>query len=204
MGASIVEVPYDDLPEWVPTLAEALDACQGAKVNIEIKNDPDAPDYDADHQISDAVVGLALAFREPSDLLVSSFNIETVRRIRAVDPSVPVGLVTFQLMSPDMIIERAVAAGLTSRAPMGTHRRSPSGRAPARRRSAVSHLDGQRLRPHARARRHGRRRHHQRRRRRREEGRRRRVRHCSSHPASAWELVAVQPGVEERGRGRGR
>lgn len=113
-GRVIVDVPYDELPAWVPTLAEALDACQGAKVNIEIKNDPDAPDYDADHQISDAVVGLAIAYRDHADLLVSSFNIETVRRIRAIDTAMPVGLVTYELLSPDMVIERAVGAGLTS------------------------------------------------------------------------------------------
>ncbi len=113
-GRTIVETAYDELPTWVPTLAEALDACEGAKVNIEIKNDPDDPDYDADHQISDAVVGLSLAFRHHDELLVSSFNLDTVRRIRAVDADVPVGLVTFELMSPDMVIELAVAAGLTS------------------------------------------------------------------------------------------
>lgn len=113
-GRVIVEVPYEELPMWVPTLAEALDACQGAKVNIEIKNDPDSPDFDADHQISDAVVGLAIAYRDHADLLVSSFNVETVRRIRAVDPEMPVGLVTFELLSPDMVIESATASGLTS------------------------------------------------------------------------------------------
>ena len=40
---------------------------------------------------------------------MSSFNLDTVRRIRAVDASVPVGLVTFERMSPDMLIDRAVA-----------------------------------------------------------------------------------------------
>ena len=64
------------------------------------------------------MVGLAIAYRDHADLLVSSFNIETVRRIRAIDPEMPVGLVTFELMSPDMVIERAVAAGLTSAHPL--------------------------------------------------------------------------------------
>ena len=77
-GRFIVEHDYDELPEWLPTLAEALEACEGAKVNLEIKNEPVDPDYDAAHQISDATVGLALAFREPEDLLITSFNLDTV------------------------------------------------------------------------------------------------------------------------------
>lgn len=112
-GRTIVEHIYADLPETIPTVAEALDACTGAKVNLEIKNDPDDPDYDAEHQISDAVVGLALAFREPDELLLSSFNMDTVRRIKAINPTLPAALVTGVLvMDVALLIDRVVAAGL--------------------------------------------------------------------------------------------
>lgn len=112
-GRFIVEHDYDELPEWLPTLAEALEACQGAKVNMEIKNEPDDPDYDAQHQISDAVVGLALAFRDPDDLLVTSFNLDTVKRIKAVDASVPVGYVTdTDVMNVQMLLEHAAGSGM--------------------------------------------------------------------------------------------
>jgi glycerophosphoryl diester phosphodiesterase len=111
-GRAIVDHPYTDLPDTIPTLAEALDACTGAKVNIEIKNDPDDPDYDAEHQISDAVVGLALAFRDPSELLFSSFNVDTVRRIRAVNSELAAALVTGVLvMDVGMLVDRVVAYG---------------------------------------------------------------------------------------------
>ena len=112
-GRFIVEHDYDDLPDWVPTLADALGACEGAGVNIEIKNEPDDPDYDAEHQISDAVVGLALAFRDPADLLITSFNLDTVKRIRDVNTDIRVGYVTdVDVLQVQMLLEYAVEAGM--------------------------------------------------------------------------------------------
>ncbi len=112
-GRFIVEHDHADLPDYVPTLAEALEACEGARVNIEIKNEPDDRDYDAQHQISDATVGLALAYRDPGDLLITSFNLDTVKRIRKVDPSLQVGFVTgFDVMQVQMLLDHAVEAGM--------------------------------------------------------------------------------------------
>ena len=117
-GRFIVQHDYDDLPEWVPTLVEALDACEGANVNIEIKNEPDDVDYDAEHQISDATVGLALAFRSPEDLLMTSFNLDTVKRIQAVNPDIAVGFVTgFDVLQVQMLLEHAVEANMNAIVP---------------------------------------------------------------------------------------
>lgn len=120
-GRVLVEFPYEDLPDSIPTLAQALDACEGAGVNIEIKNEPDDPDYDAEHQISDAVVGLALAFREPEQLLVTSFNLDTVKRIRAVDASVPVGFVTgSDILQVQMVVDFVVESEMRAIVPHDT------------------------------------------------------------------------------------
>ena len=117
-GRFIVEHDYDDLPDFVPTLAEALDACEGAKVNIEIKNEPDEPDYDEQHQISDAVVGLALAFRPPEELLVTSFNLDTVKRIRSVNEDLPVGFVSgYDILQVQMLLDHLAEIGMTAVAP---------------------------------------------------------------------------------------
>ena len=117
-GRFIVEHDYDDLPDFVPTLAEALDACEGAKVNIEIKNEPDEPDYDEQHQISDAVVGLALAFRPPEELLVTSFNLDTVKRIRSVNEDLPVGFVSgYDILQVQMLLDHLAETGMTAVAP---------------------------------------------------------------------------------------
>lgn len=117
-GRFIVEHDYDDLPDFVPTLAEALDACEGAKVNIEIKNEPDEPDYDEQHQISDAVVGLALAFRPAEELLVTSFNLDTVKRIRSVNEDLPVGFVSgYDILQVQMLLDHLAEIGMTAVAP---------------------------------------------------------------------------------------
>ena len=110
-GRFIVEHDYDELPDWLPTLAEALETCEGAKVNLEIKNEPVDPDYDAAHQISDATVGLALAFRDPEDLLITSFNLDTVKRIHGVNGDIAVGFVTgFDVLQIQMLLDAAVEA----------------------------------------------------------------------------------------------
>ena len=92
-GSVIIEAAAGDLPEHVPTLAQALEACDGMGVNIEIKNLPGDPDWDAEHQISAAVAGLALAYRDYDELLITSFTMDTVERIRQIDPLLPRGLV---------------------------------------------------------------------------------------------------------------
>ncbi len=117
-GRFIVDHTCDELPDWVPTLVDALEACEGARVNIEIKNEPDAPDYDEEHQISDAVVGLALAFRRPEELLVTSFNLDTVKRLHAVNPEIPAGFVTgYDILQVQMLLDHLAESGLQAVVP---------------------------------------------------------------------------------------
>jgi glycerophosphoryl diester phosphodiesterase len=87
-GRPIIETPRADLPEHVPTLAAAVDACSGAWVNVEIKNDPADPDFDPDDGVAAAVVA-ELAERDPRRLMFSSFRLETVDRCRQLTPDVP-------------------------------------------------------------------------------------------------------------------
>lgn len=94
-GRAIVECLRDDLPDWLPGLPAALDACAGAFVNIEIKNDAREPDFDADEAVAEAVMALLAARDEPSSAwLISSFRIETVDRCRTVDPGVATAWLT--------------------------------------------------------------------------------------------------------------
>ncbi|MCP5029454.1 MAG: glycerophosphodiester phosphodiesterase [Actinomycetia bacterium] len=101
----------DELPDSVPTLLEAIEACDGMGINIEIKNAPDDPDYDAEHQVSEAVAGLIAAYELHDRILVSSFDIGAVDRIRALDPAIPTGWLVFAPSDPASIIERTVAHG---------------------------------------------------------------------------------------------
>ena len=80
----------------IPTLAEALDACAGMLVNIEVKNLPG----DADFAPDDRIVGVladALARRgHADDVLVSSFNLDTIDRFRRVPDAAPTALLTLR------------------------------------------------------------------------------------------------------------
>jgi glycerophosphoryl diester phosphodiesterase len=83
-GRVIAATDRADLPEHVPTLDAALDACAGMWVNLEIKNDPDEPDFDPGDGIADRTMALLAVRGEPERWLISSFRIETVDRCRAI------------------------------------------------------------------------------------------------------------------------
>jgi glycerophosphoryl diester phosphodiesterase len=81
------------LPD-VPTLEEALDVCAGLLVNVEIKNSPREGDWDPSDRAAELLVEL-LARRDGRDrVLVSSFNLPSVDRVRSLAPHVPTALLT--------------------------------------------------------------------------------------------------------------
>jgi glycerophosphoryl diester phosphodiesterase len=91
-GRRIEDVAHADAPAWVPSLAEALDACAGMTlVDVEIKNSPFEPGFDPTHEIGRQVAE-ALAGR--TGILVSSFNLATLDAFREVDPATPTGWLT--------------------------------------------------------------------------------------------------------------
>ncbi len=122
-GSLVRQLTADALPDWVPTLGEALDVAGDMWVNVEIKNVPDEPDYDEEHQISVAVAGLVAAALAQSDdgsdgpvapgdrFMVSSFNVDSVERIRTLDPTIPLALLVWGQADPGSLIGRAVAHG---------------------------------------------------------------------------------------------
>ena len=84
----IVTTPVADLPSHVPTLGAALDACAGMWVNVEIKNDPNEPDFAPDDSIADETIAHLVARGEDERWLISCFRIETVDRCRALAPAI--------------------------------------------------------------------------------------------------------------------
>jgi glycerophosphoryl diester phosphodiesterase len=110
-GRVIVDSSWRDLPTYVPTFGEALDACAGVWVNIEIKNDELEPDFDPDDRVAVEVLA-ALAEREPGRWLISSFRLRTVDRCRLLDPTVPTAWLTMEMDT--QAIERIAARGHTA------------------------------------------------------------------------------------------
>lgn len=122
-GRAIIELDDGELPDWVPTLAEVMEVCRDSEIgrefsiNIEIKSAPNDPDYDAEHQVSAAVAGLVLGWgigTPGGEVIVSSFDMEAINRIRAIDPAIPTAYITFEVLAPDLLVGRVAAAGHTA------------------------------------------------------------------------------------------
>ena len=110
-GRVIATTPWHELPWYVPTLGDALDACAGAWVDIEIKNDEREPDFDPQDRVAVEVLA-TLAERAPSRWLLSSFRLQTVDRCRRIDPAVPTAWLTLGLAPAT--VDRVAAAGHTA------------------------------------------------------------------------------------------
>jgi glycerophosphoryl diester phosphodiesterase len=110
-GRVIVDTPWQELPADVPTLGEALDACAGLWVNIEIKNAEHEPDFDPLDRVAVEVLA-TLAERGSGRWLLSSFRLATIDRCRLLDPTIPTAWLTMEV-APDTV-EMLAARGHTA------------------------------------------------------------------------------------------
>lgn len=108
-GRAIVNVVSGDLPEHIPTLDAALDACAGMWVNVEIKNDAGEPDFDPTDAIAERTVAALASRGEDERWLISSFRLETVDRCRAVNSDIRTAWLVVAI--PDDVIATLVARG---------------------------------------------------------------------------------------------
>jgi glycerophosphoryl diester phosphodiesterase len=93
-GRAVVTLRRAELPSDIPDLDAALDACRGLRlVNVEIKNWPGDPDFDATLAFVDAVVGVLAA--RPADererFVVSCFHLPSVDRVQELAPDLVTG-----------------------------------------------------------------------------------------------------------------
>ncbi len=110
-GPPLAERTADAVPADVPTLAAALAAGEPLWVNVEIKSDPDEPGYDPTYVVAGEVAALLAATGPPERFLVSSFDPGAIAAHRAADPSIPTGLLVFELADPGRTVTRAAEAG---------------------------------------------------------------------------------------------
>lgn len=100
-----------DLPPHVPLLADVLAVCEGLTVNVEIKNAPQDPGHDP----SEAVAALTATAIEEAGwidrVLVSSFQLTTLRAVRAADARLPLGALWGFDARPEAALSEAVAEG---------------------------------------------------------------------------------------------
>ncbi|HRE02257.1 MAG TPA: glycerophosphodiester phosphodiesterase, partial [Ilumatobacteraceae bacterium] len=108
-GRAIVATFAAELPASVATVTDALDACAGMWVNVEIKNDPRDPDFDPTDAVADATIALLADRGEPHRWLISSFRLETIDRCRALAPEIRTAWLTAAL--PDDVVATLVEHG---------------------------------------------------------------------------------------------
>lgn len=99
-GVLIAETQTAALPDWLPSLEEAIRACDGMGINIEIKVAPAA-------EVTALIERLDVRDR----VIVSSFDMATIDAVRAADPSVATAWLTFSGIDATTLIGRAVAGG---------------------------------------------------------------------------------------------
>lgn len=112
-GRLICETAAADLPPEVPELSAALDACAGAFVNVEIKNDPGEPDFDPSERLAVDVVDHLVRRGELRRWLVSSFRSETIDHCRGIEPRLRTAQLTETSSGPSVgaLLADTAAAG---------------------------------------------------------------------------------------------
>jgi glycerophosphoryl diester phosphodiesterase len=113
-GRTIVESLGVELPSTVPRLEEALEACEGITVNIEIKNMPGEPDFDPTNGVVEGVVRAVQALGRTADVIVSSFNLATIDEVRKLDPTIATGWLVFDIDDINAVVARTEQAGHTA------------------------------------------------------------------------------------------
>jgi glycerophosphoryl diester phosphodiesterase len=88
-GRAIVDLDRAELPDHICDLTDALDACEGMSVNIEIKNWPDDPDYDDTQEVARFVTEEVNRRGSHHEVLVSCFDRGTIDVVHGLDARIP-------------------------------------------------------------------------------------------------------------------
>jgi glycerophosphoryl diester phosphodiesterase len=116
----IGELAVADLPPYVPLLADVLAVCDGITVNVEIKNAPQDPGWDA----GEAVAALTAAAIEEAGwtdrVIVSSFQVATLRAVQVADGRLALGALWGFGSDPGPGLTEAAEAGFRAVHPFVT------------------------------------------------------------------------------------
>jgi glycerophosphoryl diester phosphodiesterase len=109
----------EELPDWIPGLDDALAACAGSTVNVEVKNAPIEPGFDPDEKAAVEVVRALDAARRrpgggPAHVIVSSFWPASLTAVHEAGPDVATGLLVHPALDAVEAARRAAAMGCTA------------------------------------------------------------------------------------------
>jgi glycerophosphoryl diester phosphodiesterase len=110
-GRAVVDLSTDAVPSVVPSLAQALEACGGLVVNVEIKNWRDDVDFDDTRRLADWTVGQIEEWGGGERVIVSSFDLGTIDRVRAIDPALSTAWLVVARGEPERLVALAAEHG---------------------------------------------------------------------------------------------
>ena len=109
---NIADLDLSALPSHVATLSDVMNACQGLRVNVEIKNWFEDPGYDPSGSLASETMELLKDMKWLDDIIVSSFDFDTCVAVKSLMPTVPVGWLLNWTESTLEGAHRAAEAGL--------------------------------------------------------------------------------------------
>jgi glycerophosphoryl diester phosphodiesterase len=110
-GRAIAEARRSELPDFVPGLAEVLNACRGLVVNIELKNFPRDPGFDGSQRVTHLLLDL-LGSRSGDRVLVSCFDFGALDLVAARSaPTVPTAMLYLSRRPVPELLDRVVDHG---------------------------------------------------------------------------------------------
>ena len=114
-GRIIAHLAKEQLPSFIPTLDEVLDACGEMWVNVEVKNHRTEPDYDAEDHRTDAVLEVlrrrVALHGNPHRYLLSCFRRATVDHAVKTWPELPTAWLTISVANADELARDLKASG---------------------------------------------------------------------------------------------
>ena len=110
----ISAVQCQKLPHGLATLAEAMTACSGLRVNVEIKNDPREAGFDPSGALAAQIVTELGEMDWLDSVIISSFDLATCQAVRRSDPQVLVGWLLDWRHEAELAISVAMDSGLNA------------------------------------------------------------------------------------------
>ncbi len=110
-GRVIVETPSSELPDEVPVLEAALDACGDLVVNIELKNLPGEPDFDPESHLADLTVDIVRRRERTDQVIISSFNFADITKAQRLDADIATGWLVLDMVDITAMVASVVDGG---------------------------------------------------------------------------------------------
>jgi glycerophosphoryl diester phosphodiesterase len=110
-GRVVAETDSFDLPDHIPLLDAALEACAGLVVNVEIKSSPREPGFDPTRRAADVLVEVLAARAGVDRVIVSSFDLGVIDRVRDLAPELETAYLVSFIANHTKLVDQLVAKG---------------------------------------------------------------------------------------------